>query len=350
MSDWRKRARISGDVVFFEYVTSKLERTSDFVYVWDIDKTYLDTHFETLKGLLRTAFEKAFQKRNVPGTGTLVRALTTTLNEANQGKPFPIYFISASPPQMERKIRTKLEIDGINPYGAFFKDNLRNLKPKYFRRLTQQVGYKLQAMLELRVRLKDDVKQVLFGDDSESDAVVYALYSDICSGRLSGVELEKILESQEVIPSQIEAILEIQGRIPQSDPVEKVYINLANDTDPDYYEKFGRRTFPTYNTFQMALDLLQENRIAINQLLKISQDMITNYGFTPDELSKSLDDLISRRRLTVDTTQKTVEALKESKLLPSYYMPSGTPQESVEHVKKFKPWLNEKVDYYNDFR
>ncbi len=349
MADWQNRARISGDVVFFEYVTSKLERNSDSVFVWDIDKTYLDTHFETLKELFRTAFEKAFQKKNIPGTSALVRALTTSLDDSTT-KPFPIYFISASPPQMERKIRAKLDIDGINPYGAFFKDNLKNLKPKYFKRLSQQVGYKLQALLELRTRLKEDVKQTLFGDDSESDALVYSLYSDICNHRLDSRELERVLDQSHVTQTQMAAIFELQERIPKNDPVEKIYINLANDTDPDYYEKFGRRTFPTFNTFQMALDLFQDTRLLAEQLLRVVQDMITNYGFTPDEISKSLDDLIARKRVTLETTAKVVELLKTSKLLPVYYQPSGKPQETIEMVRKAKPWILEHIDYLNDFR
>lgn len=350
MSDWRKRARILGDVVFFEYVTSKLERTSEHVYVWDIDKTYLDTTFETLKGLLRTAFEKAFQKRNIPGTGALVRALTHSNAESASTKPFPIYFISASPPQMEKKIKAKLEIDHINPYGAFFKDNLRNLKPKYFRRLTQHVGYKLHAILELRTRLQEEVKMTLFGDDSEFDAVVYSLFSDICSKRLTGRGLQRVLDQYHVFSSQIDAILELQERIPSNDPVKKIYINLANDTDPDYYEKFGRRTFPTFNTFQMSLDLVQDGIIDMNDVLRVTQDMVTNYGFTPDELAKSIDDLVSRRRVTVETVQSCLTALKTLRLLPAYYQPHGQPCEDLELVKKYKPWLPDSIDYFNDFR
>jgi perosamine synthetase len=30
---------------------------------WDLDKTYLDTHFETVRGLLRSAIQRADQKR-----------------------------------------------------------------------------------------------------------------------------------------------------------------------------------------------------------------------------------------------------------------------------------------------
>lgn len=350
MSDWRKRARISGDVVFFEYVTSKLERTSESVYVWDIDKTYLDTHFETLKGLIRTALEKAFQKRNIPGTGTLVRALTAAHGDKS-AKPFPIYFISASPPQMEKKIKTKLELDGIIPYGAFFKDNLRNLKPKYFRRLTQHIGYKIHALLELRCRLREDVKQILFGDDSETDALVYSLYSDICQRRLSQDELERLFEQLAVTHGQMAAIFDLQSRIPVQDPVVKIYINLANDTDPDYYDKFGRRTFPTFNTFQIAIDLFQDQLLSRPQLLQVAQDMVTNYGFTSDELSKSLDDVIIRKRVTAETIVKISEILKQEKLLPGYYKPISIETEAGPFQNlASSAWIPQSIDYFNDFR
>ena len=133
------------DVVYFEYKKPPVD--SELVYIWDIDKTYLDTHFDTLRGLLRTAFEKAFQKRNVPGTASLLRALT------DENSNTPLYFISASPPQMEPKIHQKMRLDSIEPRGVFFKDNFKNFRPNKFKRLKQQVGYKIQAFLELRARL-----------------------------------------------------------------------------------------------------------------------------------------------------------------------------------------------------
>ena len=67
MSDWQERAEIDEDVVFFQYADSEKEKQANDVYVWDLDKTYLDTKFETFKGLVRTIFEKAFQKKNIPG-------------------------------------------------------------------------------------------------------------------------------------------------------------------------------------------------------------------------------------------------------------------------------------------
>ena len=45
------------------------------------------------------------------------------------------------------------------------------------------MGYKIQALLELRVRLKVDVQQILWGDDSERSAIALgygSLYNHFC--------------------------------------------------------------------------------------------------------------------------------------------------------------------------
>ncbi len=349
MAEWQKRAKLSGDVVFFDYVTSSLEKSSAKVFIWDIDKTYLDTHFETLKGLWRTAIEKAFQKRNVPGTGSLVRALISS--QGNEGKPFPLYFISASPPQMERKICGKLELDGVNPFGMFFKDNLKNLKPKRLWRLNKQVGFKLQALLELRLRLAEDVKQVLWGDDSESDVEIYNLYSDICARRLGGREFKDVLDRHHVTGRQRNYILELSEKVPEGDPVERIYINLANDTDPDYYTKFGRRTLATFDTFQGALDLFNYERINSEEVIKVAQDMITNYGFTQDEIGNSFEELLDRNVIGRDVVEKILPLAKHHGIVPESFSPlySERNDKELEHSLSDE-WRPPFIDYLNDFR
>ncbi len=358
MADWKSRAEILGDVVFFRYVHLGLENTCEEVYVWDLDKTYLDTHWGSLRDLMRTALEKAFQKKNVPGTATLVAALKNSWIEKTGKDRFPIFFITASPPQIESKIKEKLELDQILPYGSFYKDNLKNVKPSRLWRLTQQVGYKLQALLQLRTTLKEDVRQVLWGDDSESDAIIYSLYSDICARRWTESELRHILKNLRVVGEQTETILDLQDQIPSRDPVEKVYINLATDTDPEYYRKFGRRLVPTYNTFQTALDLYQDGRLTTEQVLRVGLDMTMNYGFSFDELEQSFDDLIRRRILGANTVEKILPALAEHDLISFDFESSVTPSREVsregqrvfELEGEHEPWVAEHIDYLHDYR
>jgi hypothetical protein len=358
MADWRDRSEMNGDVVFFRYVSENIEKSNEEVFIWDLDKTYLDTTIDSLSGLMRTILERAFNKKNVPGTNTLIQALSNFRFEQRGQKYFPIYFITASPPQMEERISEKFALDTIRPFGCFYKDNLANLRPKRFWRLTKQVGYKLQALMQLRTRLNPNVRQICWGDDSETDAIIYNLYSDICARRLSPNQIRSILGNFFVTGEQVDHILHLQSQIPEMDPVEKIYINLAIDTDPEYYLKFGRRTMATYNTFQVALDLYQDQRLNQEGLYKVAQDMIYNYSFTPEELMKSFDELIRRGAMGASTYEKAKLFLVEKGLMHPSFEPTMSPlkEKHIVDGKVFEmeglhePWVPEHIDYFHDYR
>lgn len=357
MGDWKSRSEITADVVFFPYMSRETERGGEEIYVWDLDKTYLDTRFETLSGLWQTVMEKAFQKRNVPGTAALGRALRKFREELEE-KPFSIYFITASPPQLERKIREKLLFDGIEPFGIYFKDNLKNLHPRRWWRLTHQVGFKIQALLLLRLRFRSEIRFVMWGDDSESDAIIYALFSDICARRIEGDELREALRSLSVLGEQTESILELQQQMPHNDPVEKIYINLAEDTDADYYLKFGRRVLPIYNSFQSAVDLFQDRRLSGELVVRVAQDLVTNFGYTREELERYLDDLVRRQRVGEETLSELVPILQKHGLIHRKWEPSIPPQAISERVGEgvvalegsYEPWVPDRIDYLHDYR
>lgn len=348
MADWRKSAEINGDVVFFRYAPEGITKGAEEVFVWDLDKTYLDTSIDSLQGLIKTIMEKALNKKNVPGTDTLLRNLAQYRAQTKGTSYFPIYFITASPPQLEDRIAEKLYIDNINPLGCFYKDNLKNITPKRFWRLTKQVGYKLQALMQLRTMLGENVKQICWGDDSESDAIIYNLYSDICSRRLSPNDIRVILEQLYVTGDQVDVILNLQSQVPSHDPIEKIYINLATDTDPEYYLKFGRRTLPTYNTFQVTMDLYQDKKINFEGMGEVIQDMIYNYYYTVEELMTSFDDMIRRSVLNEVTYKDLKEKFIEKGLLHASYEPSHNNFDKKLFIEE--PWVQDHVDYINEYR
>jgi hypothetical protein len=358
VAEWEYRSEIEGDVVFFRYAGENLERAFSEVYVWDLDKTYLDTSWASLSELWRTALEKAFQKKNIPGTATLVRALRAGWEDNRGQLAFPIYFITASPPQMEEKITQKLTIDDIKPLGAFYKDNLRNWKPSRWWRLTKQVGFKVQALLQLRTRLKEDVRQVLWGDDSESDAIIYSLYSDICARRWTEKQLIEILSRLHVIGEQTETILDLQDQIPVHDPVEKIYINLATDTDPEYYLKFGRRCVPTTNSLQASLDLFQDGRLSVARVLEVAKDMRENYGITRAEMEASVDGLVRRQVLGRSAVQAILPELASHDFVSRDFRTSVDPRpiEESQDGRVYRlegthePWIPDGIDYLHESR
>lgn len=360
MKDKRRQVQFIGDAVFFSYSPVAEYSEFDEVYVWDLDKTYLDTHWQSLKDIFRASFADTFHRNNVPGTATLVNALKQNWEQKKGAGKFPIFFITASPPQMEKKIREKLESDEILPLGIFFKDNLKNLWPGRFWKLRQQVGYKVTALMYLRTLLKADLKQVLWGDDSETDAVIYSLYSDICGRRLKDGELEKVLKGFNVANESVQRIVSMQQQVSDKDPVEKIYINLAVDTDPEYYLKFGRRMIASYNSLQTSLDLFQEGLLGEEHVVRVAKDLFMNYGFSVDELQRSLDELIRRPVIGEQTFLKIFQPLVDKGLINPDYAPSVPPAKIITaeegSLRPFdiagahEPWIPDRIDYFHDYR
>ena len=95
------------------------------IYRWDLDKTYLLSEFESLREMMRIPFERAEDKIAAPGVAALIRGLRTAA--LGRGRGVRVYFLSASPPQIGRAIRRKLELDGILYDGIVFKDQLQRL-------------------------------------------------------------------------------------------------------------------------------------------------------------------------------------------------------------------------------
>lgn len=347
---------VSLDVVYFNYKPEEDFSQFNEVYVWDLDKTYLDTSIDSLGGLFRTIFEKSMTKKNVPGTAELLRSIADTRKKHFTEKEFPLFFVSASPPQMESKIYEKFTIDQISPLGMFYKDNLKNLTPSRFLFLRRQIGYKVQALLQLRLSLKQSVRMICFGDDSESDAIIYNLFSDICARRYTPIAQEKLMLSLGITNYQVEEICRLQEHIPIQDPVEKVYINLATDTDPEYYLKFGRRTLATYDTFQVALDLVQDQRMSLQNLGLLADTLIVQYGFSTHQLVKSFEELIQRKVLGLSSFEMIKNFLIEKKIISLNWVSKVEPlKEKITengHVYQleglFEPWIRTEVDYLKD--
>lgn len=358
MAHWKQRSATNLDVVYFEYHKSAQIQSSEEVYVWDLDKTYLDTSIDSLSGLVQTIFEKAFTKKNVPGTPSLIRSLARYRKKHFNEESLPLFFVSASPPQMESKIYEKFIIDEIKPIGMFYKDNLRNLAPKRLLFLKKQVGYKVQALMQLRSQLSKNVRMLCFGDDSESDAIIYNLFSDICARRHTENQLTSLLEDLGVTYAQIDEILRLQSEIPIQDPVEKIYINLATDTDPEYYLKFGRRTFATYNTFQMAMDLVQDQRLSLEELGVVIDVLTQKYKMTHEQLISSFEELIRRRILGLSSFEMLKNFFIEKNMMTYNWMSKADPlKEKVidqGHVYEldglFEPWIPSQIDYIHDYR
>jgi len=259
---------------------------------WDLDKTYLRTDFDTVRDLVRTAFERADEKRTNPGAATLLREM------ARAG--ISIHILSGSPEQMRRRLEDKLRLDGIKWDTFTLKPNLQNVLRLRFRALRDQLGYKLPALLASRCADIDSftgVKETLFGDDAEADAFVYSLYADIMSGRLGEEHVHSIFEKGRVYEDVMDEALRNLRRVVAEPVVERILIHLERQTAPRDFHVFGHRVVPFYNYLQAAFVVYEDGRLPADGLLRVAAELVTQHRFDGDAMARSYADVAKRGHL-----------------------------------------------------
>jgi len=284
-------------------------QTRRIVYRWDLDKTYLNTDFDSLKGLFRAALEKASDKVAFPGAKVLLRELTATDLAG-------LYILSGSPSQMRRVIVEKLELDGIKWDGLVLKPSLNRLLRGRFRFLRDQVSYKLHALLSSRIAWSEPFEEVMFGDDAEADAFVYSLYSDLCAGRVGLDLLAEVLELARAYDDDAAELLELARKVPKAEIGRRIFIHLERLEPSEVFSQFGARVFAFHNYFQPALVLLEDGLIDAQAVLRVGVELVRAHAFSPDALGASYADLARRRVLSEPTAQALREGLAQLGPLP----------------------------------
>ncbi|MBX3026721.1 hypothetical protein KF840_17585 [bacterium] len=285
------------------------------IFRWDLDKTYLLSEFESLREMMRIPFERAEDKVAAPGVAALIRGLRTTA--LGRGRAVRVYFLSASPPQIGRAIRRKLELDGILHDGIVFKDQLQRLFRGKFRHLREQVGYKLTELLKARQAEPPAAREYLFGDDWESDPLIYSLYADVVAGRVAPATLSELLQAARVDRPLIEEAVHLAAALPHADAVARIYINLERPTPPATLRVYGPRLVPSFNYFQTAACLFAEEALSAAGVGDVARELIEESGFTPIRLANSLDDVVRRGHLPAPMADLLRERLAIAGLLPA---------------------------------
>jgi hypothetical protein len=282
---------------------------------WDLDKTYLRSEFDTLRQLWRTARERGEDKVELPAVPEVLKALRAAADR--RGRSLGIYFVSASPPQIGKAIRDKLALDGVPYDGIVFKNQLEHLRRGRLRQLREHVGFKLVALLRGRLAAPAGVRELLFGDDWESDPLTYSLYADLLDGTLGPDRLPALLERVGVDAEVCPEIQALGAEAAGAGGVERIFINLERRTPPAVFRLYGSRLVPTFNYLQTALVLAPEGYVDPEDVVRVARSLVHGSGYTPRRLENSLADLVRRGLLTAEAAHVLAEPLRDAGLLPA---------------------------------
>ena len=220
------------------------------VFRWDIDKTYLQTNFETVSGLVKAATQEAKDKETIRGAISLVKAL-------NKDKDSSLVFISGSPKQMRRVLLKKFELDGISVDQIILKDSLGSIKRGQLRDITNQFGYKLSALIKDRLNYSAIEPEYLFGDSAEADAYIYATYAMVLSQQISRNELRILMKKAGAYQASIDAIERYLLRLGYGGAVQKIFIRLVNGQPRPQFRQLFPLVIPVHYWSQASMVLFE---------------------------------------------------------------------------------------------
>lgn len=243
-----------------------------YIITSDIDQTFLDTNITTKLGLLQTLFESPHEKRPFPGMPEFYRQLRYDPED-----PIPLLFLSSSPHFFRRSLQTLFYHHGIDYTGISLKPFVSSLdflirnymrkashaeellsgrlakvietfsrirgKSSDIKKLSSHIGYKLIILLENRLMQPTHAREIIMGDNTESDFFIFTLYQLILTGTLPTGRLEEYLSglsfrgSSPPTPGQIHQIirladenLRLHGKV---NPVHRAWINIAYEAPDD---------------------------------------------------------------------------------------------------------------------
>lgn len=266
---------------------------SDTIYTWDIDKTYLRSRFDSILDLAKAAIELAIDKYAIDGTVALLRAIRR--GPGPRSRQTPLYFVSASPPQLRKILAQKMLLDGVEFDGITLKDQFAYLRRMRFFHLRSQVGYKLVALLTNRRVHPPAAQEILFGDDSESDAMIYWTYARILRGELRGAPLSNELAHLGVPTDDATLIGRLAEPIEPTDAVRRIVIHLETGKKPQEFERFAPLLVPSRSPLQAALVLLSMGEIMERGVIEVAKEIMQRGRITLEDLWGIVNDARARK-------------------------------------------------------
>ncbi len=269
------------------------------VFVWDVDKTYLSTRFSSVRGLARIPVEFAVDKRAIPGMPEILRGLRRGPGPRYRGHP--IYFVTASPPQLRDVLERKMLLDGVEHDGITFKDWARCLLELRPWRLREQVGFKVCALLASRLR-RPRSREHLFGDDAERDADAYHLYARLLSRDLSAGSAEAEMQRAGVHAEDrrcVHALLDRLGR--DRGQVERAYIHLERGSPPQAWSRLAPLVVPVRGAVQLALALFEQGHLDAGAATRAVQ--AASATLTRRDLDPLVRDAVARGLVSPDAVR-----------------------------------------------
>ncbi|MEI6833805.1 MAG: phosphatase domain-containing protein, partial [bacterium] len=191
----------------------------------DLDKTYLETEFESWIKMAKIPFESPHDKITVPGASEVLELVRWGGgSKQGDGPRAGLHFVSSSPPQLRLALDGKLTLDRLEWSSDTFKNQTYNLRMGRLDLLRHHIAYKTKAILDIALKLTPESRIVMIGDNAEYDPFIYTGVRLLLEKRFDLDNLRQWLAGAMVELPVIEQVISNDLRVPDGLRVEGVYI------------------------------------------------------------------------------------------------------------------------------
>jgi hypothetical protein len=315
--------------------------------ICDIDKTYLETEFESIRRMVRIAFEDAKAKVTVAGASDFLDLARwysffdqENASEIGERLPRPLHFVSSSPPQLRSVLEEKMIMDHIDWTSATFKNQAYNIKMGRMDLLRQHVAYKTLAILAIVSKAEPGTSFVMVGDNAETDAYIYLGIKLLAERQLSAEGLKSYLEIAGVESAVAAQIFEEAKKVSDGIRVSNILIrSIPGYPSPDCPPLTG---FISYfaDYFDASLLLLSSNLIDPTSLWQLFRRFHNQHGYSISNLGRRLR--VMKRLLT--DHQQGEELIRQIDLvLQKTNMAAARPEDPASETFKEAPQVFEGI-------
>ncbi|MDA9951038.1 DUF2183 domain-containing protein [Oligoflexaceae bacterium] len=252
--------------------------TGSYQVICDIDKTYLETKFETFVDILQVALEAATSKQTVEGASDILMAARFgNIYQNDRSEWNGLHFVSSSPPQLRAVLEEKLMIDGLEWDSDTFKNQAYNLLKGKMGLLRQHLAYKSAAILNIAKDFAPNSNVIFIGDNAESDPMIYLGAAQLLNGGMSSAQYFDYLKQGGVDEPTIENFAKILPELPRLN-VQGIIIRNApgyNRKIPTFLNSFVRTVD---HFFEMAFLMHNIGLFSADVLVKLTKDLHNFYA------------------------------------------------------------------------
>lgn len=250
--------------------------------ICDIDKTYLETQFESISQMVRIAFQDAKEKVTVKGASDILKALRwpdPKQPETNR----PLHFVSSSPPQLRKVLQEKLALDGLEWSSDTFKDQAYNIRKGRMDLLRQHILYKSLALLNIVQLAPSGASFLLIGDNAEHDAYIYLGLKLLLEGRLNPESYLQYLTLAGAEPEQMKELEQRAKSLPKV-KIAAIFIRQAPGYAPLAMSLLTESLWQFPNFIDAAIGMTVNGFISLAQFKEILPRLINTYAFAPTDI------------------------------------------------------------------